>query len=111
MTVKTHIEQALARVRDEQVAIAEKQTAYKQFISEIEQLAVESASKPRGALQTTTGSVVTMHATGASGSDGCKRVREIFADTVRPHSTADVEDSGTLLETLPPNCPTRLRWR
>ena len=48
----------------------------------------------------TTGPVATMHSTLSGSSKSRKQVRELFAETVRPHSTAAVEDSETLLETI-----------
>lgn len=96
MTVDTHVEQALDRVRDEQVAIEGKQTAYKRFVSGVEQISVEPSTTH--SFQTATGPVATMHSTSSGTSR--KQVRELFDDTVRPHSTADIDDTETLLETI-----------
>lgn len=98
MTVETHVEQALARVREEQAAIEGKQTAYKHFVSGVEKTSVEPSTT--NGLQTTTGPVATMHSTPSGGSESRKQVRELFAETVRPHSTADIDDPETLLETI-----------
>lgn len=105
MTVDTHVEQALDRVHEEQEAIEKKQAAYKRFLKGVEKISVETPSTDspitqRGGFQTTTGPVATMHSTPSGGSKSRKQVRELFAETVRPHSTADVEDSETLLETI-----------
>jgi hypothetical protein len=99
MTIETHIQQALDRVRDEQVAIEEKQTGYERFVREVEAISAETLTHNRSR-QTTAGAVATMTATPSNGADSCQRVRERFADTVRPHSTADVEHPETLLETI-----------
>jgi hypothetical protein len=99
MTVETHVEQALARVREEQVAIEGKQTAYKHFVSGVEKTSVEPSTTQHG-LQTTTGPVATMHSTPSGRSESRKQVRELFADTVRPHSTADIADTESLPETI-----------
>ncbi|EMA53190.1 DUF7260 family protein [Halococcus salifodinae] len=103
MTVETHVEAALDRVRDERAVVTEKQTAYGQFVREIEQLSVDTPSSTQATRQTTAGSIATMQAGGAGGvggSDRCEEVREEFAATVRPHSTADVDDGETLLEAI-----------
>ncbi|EMA44894.1 DUF7260 family protein [Halococcus saccharolyticus] len=106
MTVETHVRQALDRVRDEQAVVTEKQTAYGRFVREIEQLSVDTPSgtqatrQATAGQQTTAGSVATMQSSGTGGSDRCERVREQFATTVRPHSTADVDDGETLLEAI-----------
>jgi hypothetical protein len=105
VTVDTHVQQALDRVHEEQDAIEGKQAAYKRFVSGVENTSVETTSTDmptiqRGGLQTTTGPVATMHSTPSGGADSRKQVRELFAETVRSHSTADIEDPETLLETI-----------
>jgi len=36
----------------------------------------------------------------ASSADGCRTVRTAFAETIRPHSVADIDESESLLETI-----------
>lgn len=100
MTVNTHIQQALDRAREEQDAIEGKQIAYRRFVSSVEKTSTETLTTQRGGLQTTTSPVATASLTPSAGSKSRKQVRELFADTVRPHSTADIEDAETLLETI-----------
>ena len=105
MTVETHVQQALDRVREEQGVIEEKQRAYKRFISGIEEVPIEplSTDQPttqQGGLQTVTGPIATISSGSSGGPKGQTQVRELFAETVRPHSTADIEDPETLLETI-----------
>lgn len=105
MNIGTHVEQALDRVRGEQGAIEGKQTAYKHFVNGVEKISAEphstvQPSARQGGIQTTTGPVATMSSASPDGSKNRKQVRELFAETVRPHSTADIDDHETLLETI-----------
>jgi hypothetical protein len=99
MTVETHIQQALDRVREEQDAIDGKQTAYKRFVSGVEKTSTDPPTTQRGDLQTTS-PVATMSSTPSGGSKNRERVRELFSKTVSPRSTADIDDPETLLETI-----------
>jgi hypothetical protein len=98
MTTESHVEQAIDRVHEEQAAIDGKQAAYKHFVNGVEGVTIETQTAQRGGLRT--GPVATVTASSSSGSNSRKRVRDLFAETVRPHSTADVEDPETLLETI-----------
>lgn len=100
MTVETHVEQAIDRVRNEQVAIDDKKTAYTQFIREVEKTPVDTPADPKGMFQTTIGPVATTHSAGSRGVGYCKQVSECFNDTVRAHNTADVENPDNLLEAI-----------
>jgi hypothetical protein len=100
MSIETHTEWALDRVREEQGAVDGKQTAYGRFVRAVQNISVETPTENRGSLQTTAGLVATMHSATSGESDRSKQVRELFADMVRPHSTADIEHSETLLETI-----------
>ncbi|EMA42224.1 hypothetical protein C448_11856 [Halococcus morrhuae DSM 1307] len=98
MTVETHIRQAIDRVHEEQAAIDGKQAAYRRFVTGVEGVAVETPTGQRGGLRT--GPAATVAASSSGGSNSRQQVRERFAETVRPHSTADVDDPETLLETI-----------
>lgn len=100
MSIETYTERALDRVREEQDAVDEKWRAYRRFVRDVQNISVDTPTDSRGSLQTTAGPVATMHSTPASESERCKQVRERFADTVRPHSTADIDQPETLLETI-----------
>lgn len=102
MTVDTHIQQALDRVQGEQDAVEGKQAAYKRFVSGVEGISTDPPTTQQGggALQMTTGPAGTMSSPPSGGAKNRKQVRELFAETVRPHSTADVDDPETLLETI-----------
>lgn len=100
MTIDTHIQQALDRVREERDAIEGKQTAYKRFVSGVETISADPMAPSQGGHQTTGGPIATMHATPPSNSTSQAQVRERFAETVCPHSTADIDDPETLLETI-----------
>jgi hypothetical protein len=96
MAVDTYIEQARTRVRAEQAAIDEKLEAYETFIRRVRGLRPEQTSS--------TGSITAAGAThlstDTSSTDRCRTVRTVFDETIRPHSTADIDDAESLLETI-----------
>jgi len=98
MAVDTYIEQARTRVRAEQEAIAEMRDAYGTFINRVQKLQPEQARSSVAGLTTAGG--VTHLSADASSADGCRPVRRAFAETIRPHSVADINDTESLLETI-----------
>ena len=98
MAVDTYIEQARTRVRAEQEAIAEMRDAYGTFINRVQKLQPEQA--PSSVAGLTTAGRVTHLSADASSADGCRPVRRAFAETIRPHSVADINDTESLLETI-----------
>jgi len=98
MVVDTYIEQARTRARSEQEAIAEMRDAYEAFINRVQKLQPEQAP-PSVAGLTTAGGVTHLSAD-ASNTDGCRPVRRAFAETIRPHSVADLDENESLLETI-----------
>lgn len=94
--VKTHITTARERVEREQEHVAGERRAYKRFRSEV---AAVSATPP-GAAAGRAGGVVSTLGASDPGSGACRRLREAFAETVRPYSVEDVADEEPLLETL-----------
>jgi len=94
--VRTHIDQARTRVGVEREAVSAKLDAFDAFIDRVEDLSTE-ASRPSAPGNTATaGTLVRTEST----ADRCRAVRTAFAETVRPHSVADVDESESLLETI-----------
>lgn len=98
MVVDTYIEQARTRARSEQEAIAEMRDAYEAFIRRVQKQQPEQTPSSAAGL-TTTGGVTHLSADGSS-TDGCRPVRRAFAETIRPHSVADIDQTECLLETI-----------
>jgi hypothetical protein len=98
MTVDTYIEQARTRVRAEQEAIGEKLNAYERFIRQVQELQPDQTPSSMAGLTTAGGA--THLSADASNTDGCRTVRTAFAETIRPHSVADIDESESLLETI-----------
>jgi len=98
MAVDTYIGQARTRVRSEQEAIDEKQDAYETFICRVRELQTEQT--PSSITGLTTAGGATHLSTDASSADSCRTVRTAFAETIQPHSVADIDGSESLLETI-----------
>jgi hypothetical protein len=96
MVVETYLEHARARVRAEREAIDAKLDAYATFLRRVGKLQARTPSS--------TGGVATAGTThlspDTSGTDHCRTVRTAFAETIRPHSVADIDGSEPLLETM-----------
>jgi hypothetical protein len=98
MAVDTYTEQARRRVRSEQEAIDEMLDAYETFIRRVRELQPDQA--PSSVAGITTAGGVTQLSADASSADGCQPVRRVFAETIRPHSVADIDETESLLETI-----------
>ena len=92
--VRTHVDRARAHARSERAALAEKRDAFAAFVDRIERLSPESSSP---AVSTAGGGLVRDV---APAPDRRATVRAAFAETVRPHSVADVDGDEPLLETV-----------
>jgi hypothetical protein len=98
MAVDTYIEQASARVRTEREAIEELVDAYGTFIRRVRELQPDGTPASMAGTTTAGGAI---HVSGeASGPERCRRVRTAFAETVRPHSVADIDEPEPVLETI-----------
>ncbi|WP_435129900.1 DUF7260 family protein [Halobaculum sp. D14] len=105
MSVETHVQQALDRVRREQDHVADKTEAYESFERTVRETPCRSPTggpRPGNASATDGFTAATATAAGGPGraEDRCEAVREAFAETVRPCSTADVDDPEPLVETM-----------
>jgi len=97
MVIETPIDRATERVEAEREALDARLDAYAVFADRVEGLSVESRpSAPHGVVATTG---THLHAGGST--DGrCRAVRTAFAETIRPHSVDDVDESEPLLTTI-----------
>jgi len=101
MSIETHIDNALTRVKQEQTHIDAECQAYERFLSGVTSLSPQPAAEPvttpsaaGGTLSVPVGSQPDAATTDAD------HVRELFAETVRPHSVADLDTKEPLLETI-----------
>jgi len=97
MTLQTRIHDAGTRVRNEQDAVEAKLDAIDRFIDRVEGCTPGPTPASSGGVATTVG---TLSQHGRGGGDTCETVRQAFAETVRPHSLDDVEETESLQETI-----------
>lgn len=101
MTVETHIQQALTRVRAEQEQVVEKRDVFETFAGRVEDIPAESPHPQGSGSGATTGDTLTTRARATTtATDRCRAVREAFAETVRPQSVENVDASESLLATV-----------
>ncbi|MFW6000552.1 MAG: DUF7260 family protein [Halorubrum sp.] len=113
MTVETHVDRARDRVAAELDATDDERRAYERFRSTVASIPTVSApggggsagegfgvGSGTGAGVGAGGVRVVAGGTDATPADGCRRVREAFAETVRPHSVPDGSDGEPLLVTV-----------
>jgi hypothetical protein len=96
MSVTTHIEHARTRVSAERESVDAKVEAFQTFIDRVGELPTEASSPTVAGLAATAGAQPRTEQT----DDGCRVVLTAFAETVRPHSVADVAGPESLLETI-----------
>lgn len=96
MAVATHVHRALDAVAAEREAVAAKAEAYEAFAARVESVQPQRQPSTGGGIPAA-GSLVTGR---SSRGEGCRTVRTAFAETIRPHSVADVDDAEPLLETI-----------
>lgn len=97
MPVETYIDRARTRVQAERDAVDAKRDAYDVFVRRVIDLQPDPTPSPTAGLTTTGG---TQLAVDAPTDDQCGTVRAAFAETIRPHSVADLDGSEPLLETI-----------
>ncbi|MGQ3412734.1 DUF7260 family protein [Natrinema sp. LN54] len=103
MTGSTAAHRALEHLEVEEDAVAERGEAFEAFAERVR--AVPAKPPASAGIQQATAATPVATA-GVQGStpevsgDRCVTVREAFAETVRPHSTADLEDEESLAETI-----------
>lgn len=96
MPVETHVDRARTRAEAEREAIEAKAEAFEAFCDRVSVVRAVSAPAATGA----TATAGTQLRTDSAGEDRCRAVRTAFAETVRPHSVADVDEAEPLLETV-----------
>ncbi len=102
MTNRTQIHEALERVDDERDHVTSELAAFDRFddgVRDVEPVVRTDrwATSPSGG----GGTVLTASTTRElAGSDATARVRELFAETVRPYSTADIDEPESLVATM-----------
>ena len=97
MPVETHIDRARERVRAERDAVDAKHDAYETFGGRVSKLQTDRTSP---SATRTAGGVGSHHAVDGSGCDRCRPVRTAFAETVLPHSVADIDETESVVETI-----------
>ncbi|WP_283401558.1 hypothetical protein [Halorubrum sp. DM2] len=101
MSIETHIDSAMTRVEREQTHFDAERKAYERFRSGVASLSPQSAATPSTGLSADGG---TLSVAGGSRHEAvttdADRVRELFTETVRPHSVADLDGEEPVLETI-----------
>jgi len=97
MAVTTHVDHARSRIRAEREAVERRREAFATFADRIASLPTEPARSTTPGVTATAG----IQPNGESTTtDRCRTVRRLFAETIRPHSVADGDDSESLLATI-----------
>ncbi|THE65759.1 hypothetical protein D8Y22_06220 [Salinadaptatus halalkaliphilus] len=110
MTVETHVHGALSRVETERESVANKLDAVDRFAKRVDDLDPVSNAESI-APQPTNGGALAVSTTVRSpvtAGDQCEDVRDVFAETVRPHSVDDVDEAEPLQETIAAELGTEL---
>ncbi|SEP02462.1 hypothetical protein SAMN04487948_11120 [Halogranum amylolyticum] len=97
MSLESPLSHARTQLQAERDAFTARSTAIETFISQVSRLSPDSSvsSSVEMRMPSKANPVA-----GPSGSEGCQTVRTAFAETLRPHSIADVDKSEPLLETI-----------
>lgn len=105
MSRSTAVHRALDCVDEERDAVADRGDAFETFARRVRNVSTESP--PARNRQSTSASPIAMarstgaqHSTASAPRDRCVTVREAFAETIRPHSTADLGTGESLVETI-----------
>jgi hypothetical protein len=96
MPVQTYIDRARTRVQAEQEAVDARLDAIDDFVDRVERLSTDPAPAATGTVATRGG----LGRVASTTEDRCQTVRAAFAETVRPHSVADLGGSESLLEAI-----------
>ncbi|WP_254532395.1 DUF7260 family protein [Natrinema gelatinilyticum] len=113
MSVRTPIHHARDRVNEERNHVREKRTSFETFARLVRRITARSVRHPPDAPAVTdedtfAAPTISCAPRVDSSEDGCKQVREAFAETVRPHSVRDLEEpeplAATIEEEFGPDC-------
>jgi hypothetical protein len=94
--VTTAVDRARTRARTEREAVEAKRDAFDAFRARVADVSTETASASAPAAATA-GALARGE---SSTADACRTVRKAFAETIRPHSVADLDGSEPLLATI-----------
>ncbi|MFK5603507.1 MULTISPECIES: DUF7260 family protein [Haloferax] len=97
------VRDALDRVASEREQVLAKRRAVERFERRVRKLAAQSARPPAGTTRATAcgaASVAAATRRDDAADEGRRRVRELFAETIRPHSVSDVSESEPLAVTI-----------
>jgi len=97
-TAETLIDEAQQLVIDERKAIADKLAALDRFAKGVTKISTETRPSPTGSA--VAGNFLNSSPMSVSNDDRICRVRSLFAETVQPHSIADIGRSEPLLVTI-----------
>ncbi|ARS89406.1 DUF7260 family protein [Natrarchaeobaculum aegyptiacum] len=103
MTVRTPIHRATERVADERDHLEGNLAAIERFAAGVRELSPVSPPGSAGTPPLADGGVVLAARSqwgGDQTDDRCEQVRDLFADTIRPYSVADIDQPEPLLETI-----------
>lgn len=94
MAIETYVDHARTRVAAEREATVAKRDAIETFRERLEEVGPQPGTTPGRA--STDGGITRLP--GTTAGDGCRAVREAFAETIEPHS--DVDEDEPLLEAI-----------
>jgi hypothetical protein len=100
VTGSTAVHGALERVESEAEAVAARDRALETFARRVRDLPARGPARATAATPAAVPTVEEAQATAPADGTGCVAVREAFAETVAPHSTADLADDEPLVETI-----------
>jgi hypothetical protein len=97
MPVETYIDHARTRAQAEQEAVDAKLEAFGMFIDRVSDFLTDPTPSSTSGITAAAG---TRTHTETSTDDRSRAVRTAFAETIRPHSVADIDASESLLATI-----------
>ncbi|GGL73285.1 DUF7260 family protein [Halocalculus aciditolerans] len=103
MVVDTYVDDAEARVADERDHVTGERAAFTQFRKTVADMTPRTGTgngRTGGSAASGGGAAATSFVGDSAGTTQCARVREAFADTVRPYSVDDVDADEPLLVTV-----------
>ncbi|WP_436347204.1 DUF7260 family protein [Natronorubrum sp. FCH18a] len=105
MSVRTHVHVARERVRNELERVTEKRSAIEQFRRDVESVSpatpIHAGEATRaGPATPVTPQVQLAQQRNHHSTKPCERIREAFAETIRPHSVSDLEEPEPLSMTI-----------
>jgi hypothetical protein len=100
VTESTAVHRALDRLEEERNAVAERGAAFEAFSTRVRELPAATQRPTTAQPAAIAGTVETQSLAQSPTEDECVAVRDAFAETVQPHSTADIDGDESLVETI-----------